>query len=594
MKFLTIIFFLVSTLLHSISIFDIQFTTNPGEGTYPSNYEGLTVTTGGIVTGTDFNNGRFFIESSAGGAWNGIYIYNNDYEPIIGDSVIVTGQVYEYYGFTELSTVYSLEIISSGNPLPEYTAVSSWEVYNEEAYESVSVELSDVTVSNEFDAWGYWYVDDGSGTCLISNGFFDFASEDIPIIQNYLFSHIRGIVSYSWQEYQLHPRSLDDLQSAENGYIISIAQEHIISSEVFAIPVELTYFGQVQQVDNYHFSLEYNDEIVIFSDYDTDNTLSENGDIVLDDSVAGVIDLSFSGNFSFSGKQELLKLNFSGISCGEAGLEFSEFFLNETEIVYYALSQILIQTEVVPIGDTLTVIQKPLLNIPEILTPGAEFTIQCLADETTTGWFAELNFSDFSLELPISSSYYNVALQRWFHNVAAPEPQLYELYDLTVGASNLETDTTENAVQIIPQYEEEYCFIHITDSHLPTHIYYPDPESLTDTSELEDLREVIADINLINPEFVLITGDLVNEGEMEDFENRRVYTKAQQLLTEFDVPIYLVAGNHDLGGWQASPPPQGTARRNWWRFFGWNWLQNPPAAEPYYTQNYSFNYGTQL
>jgi len=90
---------------------------------------------------------------------------------------------------------------------------------------------------------------------------------------------------------------------------------------------------------------------------------------------------------------------------------------------------------------------------------------------------------------------------------------------------------------------------------------------------------------------VLLTGDMINEGELEDFENRRVYTKAQKLLEELEVPLYLTSGNHDIGGWSSTPPSQGTARRDWWRFFGWGWLLDPPAADPYYTQNYSFDYG---
>jgi hypothetical protein len=106
-----------------------------------------------------------------------------------------------------------------------------------------------------------------------------------------------------------------------------------------------------------------------------------------------------------------------------------------------------------------------------------------------------------------------------------------------------------------------------------------------------DLRAVIADINLINPEFVLITGDYINEGELEDFLEWRVFTRAQRQLYEFAVPTFLVAGNHDIGGWSATPPPDGTARRDWWRFFGWPQLDDPPPGAPRHTQNYSFDYG---
>jgi hypothetical protein len=108
---------------------------------------------------------------------------------------------------------------------------------------------------------------------------------------------------------------------------------------------------------------------------------------------------------------------------------------------------------------------------------------------------------------------------------------------------------------------------------------------------MEDLRAVIEDVNLINPEFVLLTGDLVNEGELEDYLDWHVYSRSQKLLSRFEVPVYLIAGNHDIGGWDSTPPPDGTARRDWWRFFGWKRLNNPPPGAPWYTQNYSFDYG---
>ena len=62
-------------------------------------------------------------------------------------------------------------------------------------------------------------------------------------------------------------------------------------------------------------------------------------------------------------------------------------------------------------------------------------------------------------------------------------------------------------------------------------------------------------------------------------------------MEKIEVPVYLVPGNHDLGGWDATPPPQGTARREWWRFFGWRQHEIPPVKEEYYTHDYSFDYG---
>jgi len=101
----------------------------------------------------------------------------------------------------------------------------------------------------------------------------------------------------------------------------------------------------------------------------------------------------------------------------------------------------------------------------------------------------------------------------------------------------------------------------------------------------------MADIDIIDPEFVLLTGDIINEGELEDYLYRRYYSRAQRLLAESQVPIYVTSGNHDIGGWDATPPPDGTARRDWWRFFGWKQLDDPPPGAFWHTQNYSFDYG---
>jgi 3',5'-cyclic AMP phosphodiesterase CpdA len=243
------------------------------------------------------------------------------------------------------------------------------------------------------------------------------------------------------------------------------------------------------------------------------------------------------------------------------------------------------------IGDTLTVVQRPLLNIPVIVVAGGTFTIECEAASGATGWAAELIHGQKTVTLSISSSTYNSSTLWWEIEATVPAVPVYELYDLEVTANGGIYDVTKNAVHVIPAYKDDYYFIHITDTHLPTHLYYYEPGSDTDSSEVVDFREIIHDVNIINPEFVLITGDFINEGELEEFLNKQYYTRCQALLHEFDVPVYLSSGNHDIGGWDDSPPPDGTARRDWWRFFGWKRLDSPPTGAPWYTQNYSFDYG---
>lgn len=245
-----------------------------------------------------------------------------------------------------------------------------------------------------------------------------------------------------------------------------------------------------------------------------------------------------------------------------------------------------------PRGDTLTVIQRPLVNIPALVVEGDVLTIDCIAAPGTTGWSAVLQHNAIEIPLTVQNTAYDPSTLWWEITCVVPQVPLYELYDLRVTADGEIKDVTRNAVKVIPEFKEDYYFIHITDTHLPTHMYYTEPGAENDTSEEVDLLEVMADIELINPEFVLLTGDFINEGELEDFLNWRVYTRGQALLSRFPVPVFLTAGNHDIGGWDATPPPDGTARRDWWRFFGWQRLDDPPPGAPWYTQNYSFDYGS--
>ena len=241
--------------------------------------------------------------------------------------------------------------------------------------------------------------------------------------------------------------------------------------------------------------------------------------------------------------------------------------------------------------DTLTVLMRPILSVPTILTPGDAFTIDAMAPETTTGWTALLRRGGIEIPLPVTDAEFETDHQRWFLTATVPGGTQPELYDLVVSASDSIHDVARHAVSVKKEDPDDFYFIHITDTHLPTHAYYYEEGAESDSTEMDDMRAVIDDINLINPAFVLLTGDIVNEGELEEYLNWRSFTRAKSIMREFDVPVYITGGNHDLGGWESTPPPQGTARRTWWRFFGWRWLNDPPPGEVIYTQNYSFDYG---
>lgn len=241
-------------------------------------------------------------------------------------------------------------------------------------------------------------------------------------------------------------------------------------------------------------------------------------------------------------------------------------------------------------GDILTVIMRPLQNIPALHIPGETLLITALADENTTGFAVALLHGSKRIPLQIVGQEYNPIFSTWSLQCPIPTVAVYELYDLELTANGGIQDISRHAVKLMPTRKTNHYFVHITDLHLPNRVYYPNPGYDTDSTEVVDFRAVIDDINLINPEFVLITGDLINEGELEDLAGQYWYGWTQRLLALIEVPIFVVSGNHDIGGWHNTPGPQGSARRHWWRYFGWPWLDNSSSNWDYHTQDYSFDY----
>lgn len=195
-----------------VSIYDIQFTNNPGsDGTYPSPYRGQTVTTTGIVTAMDYVNGGFYMSEPEGGPWRGIYVQDNNREVQVGDRISITAEVAEHFGFTILRNINSLRVNTSGNPLPAPHPVSTSELAASEAYESVLVQVSNVSVTGNESQHDIAVISDGSGNCRVNNSLLSLRDERVSFINGNIYSKITGIVDYRYGEFRLNPRTLDDI-----------------------------------------------------------------------------------------------------------------------------------------------------------------------------------------------------------------------------------------------------------------------------------------------------------------------------------------------------------------------------------------------
>ncbi|MDP8219857.1 MAG: carboxypeptidase regulatory-like domain-containing protein, partial [Candidatus Stygibacter frigidus] len=199
-----------------LNVYDVQFTEDIS-GDSP--LAGQIVTVTGIVTATNWyssgNANRYFISDAEGGEWHGVFVFNYDYIVEIGDEVEVTAEVQEYFGFTELSNVTAVTILSSGNPVPDPIVVTTADLAMTEAYESVLVQVNEVAVTADPDNYGQAYISDGSGECQTDDAMYSYD----PSFGNE-YAYIIGIVDYSYDEYGLNPRSaMDVANTAEPGYI---------------------------------------------------------------------------------------------------------------------------------------------------------------------------------------------------------------------------------------------------------------------------------------------------------------------------------------------------------------------------------------
>ncbi len=145
-----------------------------------------------------------------------------------------------------------------------------------------------------------------------------------------------------------------------------------------------------------------------------------------------------------------------------------------------------------------------------------------------------------------------------------PESTPPELYNLTVIIDGVEKKEAR-AINVVENISKDFKFAHISDLHVG------DPRGLRinfkEKINSGAIKKCIEEINLIHPDFVIITGDLVFGANYE-----KEYEKLYEILQEFDVPTYICPGNHD-GYFKAS----GDGFDFWDNYFGF--------------KNYSFSYG---
>lgn len=200
----------------NLTVYDVQYTTDP-DGVSP--HYGENVVVEGVVCATLWKGyASFFICDPDGGEWSGVLVYDgNDeygYDLTEGDFVVVSGYVDEYYGMTEISNLTDVTTQSSGNTVPDPVVITTSQLASEECYEGCLVRVNDVTVTQEQNEYGEWYVDDyARNEAQIDDGFFylDELEPPVTITVGDEYDYLIGMVDYSYDIFALNPRTPQDM-----------------------------------------------------------------------------------------------------------------------------------------------------------------------------------------------------------------------------------------------------------------------------------------------------------------------------------------------------------------------------------------------
>ncbi len=186
------------------TIADIQ---TPVDSSGASPLDGMDVITTGVVTAGEFNEDgttkQFYIQDGAG-AYNGIMVYATELVAV-GDSIVLQGEVDEYYDKTELKNVSGLTVHASGVALPAAVALSTADV-NNEMYEGVLVTVANAVNVEENSSYGEAKFDDGSGEVMTD----DLLTDAYPFVLGNVYD-ITGVVDYSFNNFKILYRDSSDV-----------------------------------------------------------------------------------------------------------------------------------------------------------------------------------------------------------------------------------------------------------------------------------------------------------------------------------------------------------------------------------------------
>ena len=191
-----------ASFVDTVTIDTIQYATgNPAN----SPYMGDDVITFGIVTALAANGDGYWIQDG-NGPWDGIFVYDQTNTPSVGDSVEVEATVDEFFETTQLESVVSYTLHSTGNTVPHSGSISSNDCATMEDYEGCFVTVEYALCTDDDAGFGLWEANDGSGPVLVDDDCFD---NSATLNEGY---DISGVITYFGQDgFKINPRTGADI-----------------------------------------------------------------------------------------------------------------------------------------------------------------------------------------------------------------------------------------------------------------------------------------------------------------------------------------------------------------------------------------------
>jgi hypothetical protein len=198
-----------------LSIHEIQSNT---ESNGNSVYEDTICMVTGVVT---FANGTNEYYLSDGlGDYSGLAVRDNQNTPSVGDSVVIVGTVEEYFSLTQMNSLLMYELIEGGKAVPAPVEVSTGAI--DEPLEGVIVKISSTKVVTETDTYGETEVDDGSGSVLVAELYYE------PTLNLGGTYDVTGPLTYSYSKWKINPRNAADV-------VEILSSEATVTSDVYTV-----------------------------------------------------------------------------------------------------------------------------------------------------------------------------------------------------------------------------------------------------------------------------------------------------------------------------------------------------------------------